>query len=219
MTTISFDEQRGIAEARAGIYRFLAQLYGGPPSEDLLNALAQPEFREHIETVFEEAAHPFLRAVDAGLDPEALRLEYDALFRVPGDHYLRPYESVYRGRYIVDGQVIDGAVWGPWAREVQRLYAEAGAEVVREAGELPDFIGVELEFMAFLCTREAEAWAAKDQELARHFLTLEREFLIEHLSQWVDELCSEMSSRTKHGFYVGLAQMTQAFLAADIQHR
>ncbi|MFQ5854378.1 MAG: molecular chaperone [Anaerolineae bacterium] len=213
--TARFDDQREVAQARASVYRFLTRLYGGPPTAELLSAVAGLDFHKLLEAVFGEATQPFLDAVAAGPDPEALRLEYDALFRVPGDWYLRPFESVYRGRQVVDGQVVDGTVWGRWTKEVQRLYALAGAELAGGAGELPDFIAVELDFMAFLCTREAEALAAGDGELARHFLALQKEFLVEHLSRWVDTLGDEMRAMARSGFYAGLAEMTQAFVSAD----
>jgi TorA maturation chaperone TorD len=213
---IQFGERKEIAEARAGVYRFLAQLYGRPPTAELLSTLAESDFQQHLGTVFREAAQPLLDAVAAGLDLEALQLEYDALFRVPGDRYLRPYESVYRGRRMVDGRVVDGAVWGPWTEQVQHLYAQAGAELAREAGELPDFIGAELEFMVFLCEREAEAWAAGEAEQAQKFAVLQRRFLIEHLSRWVDALCDEMRAMASSDFYRSLAEMTRAFIASDL---
>lgn len=216
--TARFDDHREVAEARTDIYRFLAQLYGGPPTAELLSTVAGPEFHTHLESVFGEAARPFLDAVSTDPDSQAVRLEYDALFRVPGDRYLRPYESVYRGRQVVDGRVVDGTVWGPWTQEALRLYAAAGAELACEAGEPPDFIAVELDFMVFLCAREAEAWAAGDGESARRFLALQKEFLVEHLSRWVDGLCDEMLARTKLDFYAGVAELTRAFLVADIRH-
>lgn len=213
--TVRLAEQCELAKARAGVYRFLTRLYSDQPTAELLSIIVQPDFQQHLETVFGNAAQPLLNAVVMGPNLEALRLEYDAFFRVPGDRYLRPYESVYRGRQVVNGQIVDGPVWGPWTEKVQRLYAQAGAELAREAGELPDFIGVELDFMAFLCEREAEAWAASDGKRAQRFQVLQREFLSEHLSRWVDELCDEMRALARSGFYVGLAEMTRAFIAAD----
>lgn len=212
-----FETQREICEARAGVYRFLAQLYSRPPTPELMEKVAEAEFQHYLREVFGEAAQSFLDAVAACPHLEALRLEYDALFRVPGDRYLCPYESAYRGRRVVDGRVVYGPVWGPWARRVQNLYGQAGAELVREGGELPDFIGVEFEFMHFLCTREAEAWATAEPWRAEQYRSLQKEFLVEHLSRWVDSLADEMVVRAELGFYAALAELTKAFLVTDIQ--
>jgi len=209
------DQRQQVAEARANLYRFLAQLYLAPPTDELLARLAEEDFKQHLETVFESGGTALIRALAGYLDPDALRLEYDALFRVPGERYLCPYESVYRGRRVVDDQVVNGTVWGPYTAEVERLYALAGARLAQDLVELPDFIGLELLFMAYLCEQEAGAWAAGDGDLARRHLALQRHFLAQHLSRWLDGLCDEILARAKLDFYVGLAELSRAFLAAD----
>lgn len=207
-----------VAEARANIYRFLAQLYSAPPTAELLTWMAGEDFKQHVETVFGTAGAALIGALAGPLNPEAVRLEYDALFRVPGERYLCPYESVYRGRRVVKGRVVDGTVWGSATAEVERLYALAGARPAQKAGELPDFIGLELLFMAYLCDQEAEAWAAGNRDLAGRYLALQRDFLVNHLSRWADGLCDEIVAKAELDFYVGLARLTQAFLAADCAH-
>lgn len=211
-----YEERRTLARARADIYRFLTQLFSGPPTAELLATLAQPEFQEHLQAVFGAAADAFLEAIAAGLDADALRQEYNALFRVPGERYLCPYESVYRGRRVVDDRVINGAMWGPWTRDVQRFHKLAGVALTSAAGGIPDFVGVELEFMHFLYGQEADAWSMGDQPQAERYADLRQQFLSTHLACWLGSLCDEMRARAREKFYVGLAEMAKAFVAAEI---
>lgn len=152
---------------------------------------------------------------DEAAQEQALRLEYDALFRVPGPRYTRPYESVYRERRNIGGQVVYGLVWGEATAAVKDLYTRAGAEVTDEIRELPDFIGLELAFMAFLCQQENRAWEQGDRDLARRYLELQREFLADHLSRWAGDFCQEMRAKAETGFYAGLAEMTGEYVLSD----
>ena len=210
--------QRG-AEARANVYRFLSGLYNAPPTPDTVGAMAEGEFAQHLEHVFGQSAgrmKHFLREF-AGDEASyrALKLEYDALFRVPGERYTRPYEAVHRDSQTVGGRPADGMVRGPATAAVQRFYSQAGAAISEEFKELPDFVGLELEFMRFLCVREAEGWEQGDVDVASRYRGWQQRFLSEHLARWVGDFCGELAARAESDFYRGLAEMTQEFVRRD----
>jgi len=211
-------DYRDLAQARANVYSFLSTLYMSPPTAGLLPRLSQPDFIAHLRDLFGEVVELMENALAQGDEAsreQNLRLEYDALFRVPGPRYTRPYESVYRDRQLIGGQVVYGLVWGEATTAVKAMYAKAGVALAEETQELPDFIGLELGFMAFLCQQEGMAWERGDRDLARRYLELQREFLADHLSRWVSDFCQEMRAKAETGFYAGVAGMTREYVLGD----
>jgi TorA maturation chaperone TorD len=209
------------AEARANGYDFLSELYNTPPTPELVNQMAEDEFAASLQEVFarsSERMRCFLRDFTGTEDSyRALKLEYDALFRVPGGRYTRPYEAVHGGKATQDGKAAGSLVRGPTTTAVQNMYRQAGAAISEEFKELPDFIGLELEFMSFLCTQEAEAWEQGDADAASRYRGWQQKFLSEHLAQWMGSFCQELATRAKSDFYRGLAEMTQGFVERDAE--
>jgi len=209
-------ELHEMAGARANIYQFLYNLFAEPPSEELMAQLRDEEFLAHVREVFgssDKALAAYVEELPSDESPviEALRLEFDALFRVPGPAYATPYESVY-----CDGAgQSKGPVWGPSTGAVKRFYEQMGAGLAQDYPELPDYIGAELDFMRFLCTQEGAAWAEGDAESAARYLDAQNQFLREHLGRWVEPLTEVIKANAQTGFYRGLAEMTCDFVIQD----
>ncbi len=209
-------ELHEMAGARANVYQFLCSLFAGPPSEDLMAQLRDEEFLLHVRHVFGSSDETFVAYLgtlspDESAPIEALRLEFDALFRVPGPAYATPYESVY-----CDGVgQSKGPVWGPSTGAVKWFYEQMGAGLTQDYPELPDYIGAELDFMRFLCAQEAEVWAEGDSESAARYLHAQNQFLNEHLGRWIEPFAEVMKANAQSGFYRGLAEMTCDFVTQD----
>ncbi|MBI5956123.1 MAG: molecular chaperone TorD family protein [Chloroflexi bacterium] len=160
---------------------------------------------------------------------EDLVLEYNSLFMAPGPRYVPPYESVYTDAIEIEyGPFQGGAaqepvreasalLWGESTVAVQRTYAAAGLEVA-SVGEPPDHLGLELEFMALLCQREAEAWQAKAVERARKQLETEQDFLEAHLLHWLPLFRAKLEANATRPFYRVMAGLAQRFLEVDRGH-
>jgi len=210
------------AEARANIYRFLNGLYSTPPTADTVGPMTEDEFAAYLEQLFAPSAGRMKRFLQGFTGDEksyrALKLEYDALFRVPGDRYTRPYESVHREKQTIGGHSMDGPVRGAATRIVQNIYALAGATISNDFKELPDFIGLELEFMCFLCIQEAEAWKQDNAEMASRYRGWQQVFLDEHLTRWVEPFCQELYARAESDFFRGLAELTQEYVLRIAKH-
>jgi TorA maturation chaperone TorD len=221
---------RGVASARAGLYRFLSDVYLYPPNPDLIQRIVDEDFLEELSSLFGERAVADLRTfaatarIDGDLAP--LRREFMALFAVPTGRYLTPFEDVYRGE-TVNGQRQRGPLLGERAVAVIRLYRAAGAEMARACKELPTHIGVELAFMAFLCEREAAAIHDEEghapprqrQGTAAEFVIyreLQMRFLQEHLNTWFPQLRGSILANATGQLYRGLSLVTEAFLARDM---
>jgi len=142
---------------------------------------------------------------------EALSVEYVRLFRGVKHGYgpPPPYESVYLG---------EGVVFGQTTSAVRREYEESGFMLAEhQAGEPPDHIGYELQFMHCVCAGEAEAWRVGHRDKAWASLNLERAFLERHLRRWVTEFCDNVRMYDRLGFYRSWADVTEGWIAFDYQ--
>src|SRR4030066_496172 len=77
---------------------------------------------------------------------EELAAEHTSIFVLPSSHL--PHEAVYLDR--------EKRLGGRVTISVSQFYEKAGADVLESCIEMPDHIGMELEFMAFLCKMEKE---------------------------------------------------------------
>ncbi|MFQ5925040.1 MAG: molecular chaperone [Dehalococcoidia bacterium] len=205
-----------LARSRARIYRALAIGYARPADEQLLEL-----FRPWgiLETELPQRALPVmmkrgLRKLGAWLErrgsqpPEelliALGVEFTRLFRGLNRFHSPPppYESVY---------VDSGLVYGPSTDQVTQTYRRF--RLKGQNNEPPDHIALELDFMRFLCQREALAW--QTEKGGQDLLKEEDAFLKEHLAGWVPALCQNIRRFDTSGFYDGLADVTEGWICCD----
>jgi len=135
---------------------------------------------------------------------EGLEVEYARLFVGPGRPIAYPYESVHR----------EGRVMGDCALAVRSLYSEEG--LIPEANLLPDHVAVELEFMAHLAKKEAEAWGEGERDDAEKCLRQQEMFLGDHLGRWLPDLCQGVLASQAHPFYADLAHQAWDHVARDV---
>jgi TorA maturation chaperone TorD/Pyruvate/2-oxoacid:ferredoxin oxidoreductase delta subunit len=133
-----------------------------------------------------------------------LESEFTRLFLGPERPVAYPYESVYR----------EGKVMGDCTVAVRQHYTAEG--LASEDHFLPDHVAVELEFMAHLALREAEAWERDDEDEALACLRRQEAFLSEHLGRWLPSFCQRVLASEAHPFYASLAQRTWEHIAQDI---
>lgn len=192
------------ARARANLYALCAHMVGREPSHDFLMVLNGAAFFEMVE--------------DLGLTPptipdpgeaeaayENLRAEHARLFVLPGTP-LHPYESVQRG---------EERLWGEATAAVQGSYHEAGFVLSPEAGQVPDHLAVELEFMSKLALREAEKRETGRAEEAEALRGRQRSFFQEHLGAWALDFAEAMKSETREPYFRFVAEMLAAVVASD----
>ncbi len=137
------------------------------------------------------------------LDQKQLSIDHAALFLGPFELLAPPYGSVY-----IDKQ---RQVMGDSTMQVLQKYREAGLSV--EVKEAPDHIAIELEFMHYLCMKEAEAEAAGDRQGAAKYRELQSQFH-HHALCWVPQFCSDIRESSKSPFYTDLANCLERFMAS-----
>ncbi len=96
---------------------------------------------------------------------------------------------------------------GPISLYAAEAFAEAGLGPADGAGDAPDHVTRELEFMYFLAFQEATT--GKQEWLER-----QQRFWREHLGQWLPQLADALgSAATDSSFYSHLSKLTREFCA------
>jgi TorA maturation chaperone TorD len=127
-------------------------------------------------------------------DQDQLSIDHAALFVGPFELLAAPYGSIYREK--------NRQVMGESTIEVLRSYQDAGLTV--DIKEPPDHIAIELEFMYYLCTREAAAVADGNGEEADRYREMQNCFYQSALP-WIPQFCDSIRKGTENPFYTGLA--------------
>lgn len=219
--TMSSIGNSSLEKARAEVYRFFATLFLNQPTQELLDGILSDQGASALEALFpdEPSVGRFREMIRDYLNgnnkAEEFLLDYEAMFRVPGDAYVHPYESVYRHESYPGGGAKKAMVYGVWAQEVAKLYQAEGLAPREGFTELPDHLGVELEFMAFLCQRVAEAVASGDHKEAEVFGSKQREFLQNHLLSWSEKCLMKIKEKASTPLYRHLANLLKSFLEEE----
>ena len=206
---IKLGEMQIVAGGRAKTYALLAALFSAPPSEELAAMIRKgglaPVGGGPLKQAAEALTTAFRLLVPAGPAAADVVAEYTRLFSLPSG--VVPHESYYTD----DNQRVGGHV----TAAVKLYYDNAAAQLTGACLELPDHIGVELEFMQFLCDIEKQFWDGPDGDGLQRCLDFQNGFLFEHLLCWHRELCEKILNETGLEIYRALATLTLEFLEAE----
>jgi TorA maturation chaperone TorD len=137
---------------------------------------------------------------------KSLSMDWTRLFRgVVRDGILPPYESLYRSKRLQKKP----------AQEVNRLFSKMGIQVPEEWHQPSDYIGVELDFMRFLCEKESRLRDAGERNALREAVEAEKSFLEHHIVLWVPIFCERMLEEAREEYYVGIAHLTLGLVGFD----
>ena len=101
--------------------------------------------------------------------------------------------------------------------EVLRFYRKAGLERSPESIEPEDHLGIELECLARLSQRFAEAFEQGDEEACTEALRMQLHMLEEHLLLWVPRFTKKVLEISNTEFYRSLATITCEHLLMDTE--
>lgn len=210
-------EQIQWEEARSTVYAFFGQAFLRGPDQQFLTALISDAGAAHLRDVFpdpvyqQELAQVRLEAREGRLTLEGAVLDFETLFRVPGPHYLSPYESVYRSQ-SAGGR---GCLCGPEAVAVEQFYLREGLTPTAGFTELPDHVGVELEFMAVLSRKAGEAMKTGDRGAVQEYCRQQYCFFTEHVGTWARILAQRLASQAQTSLYRFLGNFLNLFLELE----
>jgi TorA maturation chaperone TorD len=207
------------AQARAGMYGFLATLYNQRPDADLVRRLRTVKIetfigmtQEDISPEIDRGLGEMARFVHGTMNQEVeeveqtLGVDWTRLFRGVSPNYgpTPPYEGVYQGGQRDPVEVL---------QEVNRIYHESGVTIGEESPNRPDYIGLEFDFLRYLAERELEAWEQEEEDLALSYADKAKAFFEEHPGGWVWKFCDQALEHTRTDFYKGLLMLTKGVLA------
>ncbi len=209
-----------LAKGRSNLYDLLSSVYIHIPQKEILSL--DWDIVPSIFRAPQEGTEKFIQKMEKGLnlihhflrkdnpsDVERIKqlsIDWARLFRgVDPRGPLPPYESLFRTGNLQDKP----------AQEVNRLFSAMGIRIPEEWHQPSDYIGVELDFMRLLCSKEQEAWQHNHLQQIHEISKIEKSFLEDHLILWVPLFCQEMAQKAREDFFKGIAQLTEGFVRYD----
>lgn len=202
------------AQARSQVYAFLA-LALSYPDDVHSGALAQryeplPESLGVLGDPSSLQACDALRPAMAALTAAALADGYTRCFGHAMSKDCPPYEAEYGQAHIFQKTHTLADIAG--------FYRAFGLDLAADSHERVDHVSVELEFMHFLCLKEAHALAnghpAERLALCRE---AQRRFLREHVCRWAFGFARRLCARAGDTVYRDVGRLLAAFLEAELR--
>lgn len=103
--------------------------------------------------------------------------------------------------------------------DIAGVYRAHGLTVGGARRERPDHVAVELEFMAFLTAKEADALLHLGPDQVRMCREGQALFLGEHLGRWTPLFARRLADRADGGPYRAVAEVLEAWIAAELRGR
>ena len=233
----------GAARSRSDIYRALAIGFS-EPDEDLHDALAagSPLGVGPAEAAVASATAPdagsLVRKLTAAVEwlgadarlygsalqtltaagaacpplPE-LAAEYARLFTGPGRAAVGRFASQYLDEPGPDGHP---RLYGPATTAVLAAYEAQGVAPRIRLGEPGDDVATELEFLAWLSSREEQQWSEGPTEEALSLRLSSNGFLREHCATWWPAFAEAVLGQARTPVYRGFAQLLAAHLMIEL---
>jgi putative dimethyl sulfoxide reductase chaperone len=212
------------AASRGQSYGLLAWLFLETPDALFLKRMRSAEVRTYFASL--AADRSFDPSILAGLEEirewlaarahqpleqlcQELAIQGTRLLKgiAPGYGPPPPYEAVYRR----PGAGVDAET----LLSLREFYREAGADLAPICGERSDHLGMELDFMRFLCAEESRLWDLKDAGAAIRYRGIQQRFLAEHLLTWTPGYCQRILAEPEALFFHGVVRALSGFLLED----
>lgn len=98
--------------------------------------------------------------------------------------------------------------------EVVKVYRSQGMQVEKELNDPEDHLTFELQFLANMCARAREAFAA--DEGIDELLRVQIDFIEQHIFNWVGNLADKVDEYADSAFYPSVMKVIQGYL---VEHR
>lgn len=199
--------------ARSETYQLLSRLFRKEVDQELLTELSGKEYPYGTGNSKVDAGYLKIATFLSNTWPNTitdLAVDFVRTFIGHGnDSYAcaYPFESVYTSR---ERLLMMGA-----RTEVLAIYRSQGLDKSDDWNEGEDHVSLELEFMATMAQRSTDALLAGEVERGDELLSVQRNFLADHLASWVPMFTADMKRFAKTDLYQGLALLTEGYLEID----
>ena len=204
-----------LLEQRIGTYGFLSRLYIKEVDQPFLDQMHDALYPVETGDPDTDTGYLYIATYLSNLWTESvheLSIDFSRCFFGDGiDAYSAayPYESVYTSERRL---MMEKA-----RSEVSRIYRENGISKTDAWKEGEDHIALEMEFERIICGRCVDALKAGNEEEAYRLLTLQYDFLRNHLANWAPMMTRDLRKFATTKLYQGLAFLTDGFLRTDLQ--
>lgn len=203
MATEASRQRIGVALWRALIYELFAHAFAYPDPErvDALRTTSGAVLELKLPV-------PLLRLAVLARQAESVVLEpvYVEVYTLSSSPDCPTYESAYFGN--------DPQQQTQRMADIAGFYRAFGVDAT-EGGYRPDELSVELEFMAFLCRKEAYAEEHLGPPRARQARKAQRLFLQHHLGRWGGVFGQKLAELAPLGHFYAAAGSTVAWWLAE----
>lgn len=133
--------------------------------------------------------------------------DYPKLFQIPGDGFVRPWESPYVNP--------EGTLFCESTLDVRTFYHDAGLRLKEERRFPDDHIAAMMDYLGRTSQRVYESYADGDDVSAVTVLRTQKEFCRRHLLTWVDEFADSVVRNDIRAYYAAFAGAMSAFAHVD----
>jgi TorA maturation chaperone TorD len=218
-TKLSVKELADIARARAAFSSFLTIHLNVLPDEKFVKQMRKQEIISMLkvlpldEAVNEDIAsgaklmESYLEATQADKPAqlaEKLGVDRTRIYRGLSPTYgpPPPYEMVWSKKW----RELDLLI------ELTKIYRENHLAPSSKVIDRLDYMGMELEFIHALATRETTAWDEGKAEAAGALFEVQKAFFGEHLQQWIPDFVEKALESAQTDFYHGHLLMIRGFI-------
>ncbi|MCI8366983.1 MAG: molecular chaperone TorD family protein [Eggerthellaceae bacterium] len=216
--TITTADLAQAMEDRAGFYQFMSYvLLHEFTAEQIAQLKLLGELDSDSAAIAQEGAAIRRYLARSGPDPRTdLAVEYARIFLSAGVYdglTAEPYESVFTSE--------DHLLMQDARDEVVAIYRAWDVDIDSGLHMPEDHLGLEFEFVALLAQRTAEALRAQgeseDFTAVAGLLEAQRDFLADHILNWIDQLIAKVEEFAQLPLYPALMRFARAYMVDDEQ--
>ncbi len=198
-------EEELTTAARSSLYALLASAFSFP-TDEVAEMLAAGGFRDEMQAL--APSLPYSLSLDGSPAGERSLAREEV-----GEHYLglfdvgrtRPPCPLYEGAHRRGRKEV--------MEELVRFYEHFGLR--HEAGDLPDHLCTELEFMHYLAFKQTAALRSGTD--AEPYRLAQRDFLERHLVRWLPSVRGRLEQLEATPAYLSLARLAEDACRADLR--
>ncbi len=211
-------KKTNIAEKRYKTYDLLSYALMNEPDKKLLAAL------EDASGLFKDLMDEDISFMkDMKLDD--LKQEYyDRFFVSSSSLYVPPFEAAIRNMIKDSKEVKYGKLDSKETFHVEACYQMVEFEPNKlnmfaplKDNTFPDHIAFEMAFMTFMANNEFISLKNRNQQFANNWNNIQRQFLEDHLSTWVDDYAKLVVGKGK-GLYSYLVKLSSLWINLDLEY-
>ena len=211
-------DQLTICKQRKKIYEILSYCLLNVPTKNSVETMIKGQ--EVLNELMDEGTETVVIKLS---DLEKYEQEYYDRFFVPtSTSFIPPYESAIRNRFKSGEKTKFGKLDTKETFHVKACYQMVSfnpnnLNMFKPLQDIqyPDHLAYEMSFMTFLVTEEEKSLEKDEEEKASRWRNLQKQFLSEHLSKWIEDY-AKLSEEKSKGLYSYWLNLCATWIKEDI---